>query len=220
MTRTSLSTLTLSIAACVALACATSRCPAQSPPTQRAAVAKPAKDESLRQELLKMLEVDQAVRNRGIDEKMQGEALAREMKSVDDANTKRLGEIFKSRGFPGVDLVGKDGTSAVVVMLLHTSSLELQKTALPHVKRAASRGEIPPDSFALLTDDVLNGEGKPQLYGTNFVFKDGKLALSKTQDPARLDARRKKLGLMPIREYAKELAEMYKMPVDESSLPR
>jgi hypothetical protein len=221
MTRTNFRTRTLSIvAACIALSCVVPRCLAQSQPTNRAAVAKPAKDESLRQELLKMLEVDQAVRKRGIEEKMQGEALAREMKAVDDANTKRLSEIFKSRGFPEVELVGRDGVDAVVVMLLHTSSLELQKTALPHVKRAANRGEIPPDSFALLTDDVLNGEGKPQLYGTNFDFKDGKLALSKTQDPARLDARRKKLGLMSIREYAKLLAEMYKMSVDESSLPR
>jgi hypothetical protein len=185
-----------------------------------AAVAKPVKDEALRQELLKMLEVDQAVRNRGINEKMQGEALAREMKAVDDANTKRLLEIFKSRGFPEVALVGKDGTSAIVVMLLHTSSLVLQKKALPHVARAARRGEIPKDSVALLTDDVLNGEGKPQLYGTNFDIKDGKLALSKTQDPARLNARRRKLGLMSIHEYAKILAEMYKMPVDETSLPR
>ena len=81
------------------------------------------------------------------------------------------------------------------------------------------RREIPPDDFALLTDDVLAGEGKPQLYGTNFKFVGGRVALGETRDPARLDERRRKLGLAPIAEYAKMLAEFYKMPLDESSLP-
>ncbi|MDT7602725.1 MAG: hypothetical protein QOF61_722, partial [Acidobacteriota bacterium] len=209
MTSTSLRTLTLSVAASVALFNPAAGCLAQSQPTKRAVVTQPAKDESLRRELLKMLDDDQAVRQRLIDAKMQGEALAREQQTLDAANTKRLQEIFKTRGFPGAALVGKDGVGAVVVMLLHSPSLELQRMALPHVERAARRGEVPPDSFALLTDDVLNAEGKPQLYGTNFDIKDGKLALAKTQDPARLDARRRKLHQIPIREYAKFLAEMY-----------
>lgn len=36
---------------------------------------------------------------------------------------------------------------------------------------------------------------------------------------ARLDERRRKLGMQPIAEYAKQLAELYKMPLVESSLP-
>lgn len=220
MARTNFRALALTVVTCVGLACALTPARAQRQPTKPAVVARLAQDEALRQELLKMRDADQAVRQRMIAGKMQDEALVREQQALDAANTKRLVEIFKSRGFPGAELVGIDGTGAVALMLLHSPSLELQKMALPHIKRAARRGEIPPDSVALLTDDLLSAEGKPQLYGTNFKFKDGKLALAKTQDPARLDARRKRLGLMPIREYAKFLAEMYQMPVDESSFPR
>jgi len=179
----------------------------------------PVKNEGLRRELLRMLEEDQAVRAPLTEGRPLTEAEMLAMRERDAADTKRLAEILKEHGFPGVALVGVDGTRAFVTMLLHSPSLELQKRALPHVERAVRRREIPPDDFALLTDDVLAGDGKPQLYGTNFKFVGGRVALVETRDPARLDERRRKLGLAPIAEYAKMLAEFYKMPLDESSLP-
>jgi hypothetical protein len=177
------------------------------------------KNEELRRELVHMLEEDQAVRAPFLAGRQPTEAEARAMRERDEADTKRLTEILNKYGFPGVRLVGIEATRAFITMLLHSPSLELQKRALPHVERAARRREIPPDDFALLTDDVLAGEHKPQLYGTNFKFVGGKLALDTTKDVAHLDERRRKLGMLPIREYAKQLAELYKMPLDESSLP-
>jgi hypothetical protein len=204
-----------------ALASSSSPAPAQAAPKQTPTPAtKPAKDEALRQELQRMLAADQAVRAPMEGDKANDEAVLRGMTAVDAANTKRLAEIFDTRGFPGVELVGADAAMAFVTMLLHSPSLELQKKALPHVKRAVRRGELPAQFFALLTDDVREHEGKPQLYGTNFGLSGGKLVLSKTKDPAHLDERRKKLGLPPIRDYARLLGEMYKLPVDEASLPR
>src|ERR1051325_6552693 len=137
------------------------------------------------------------------------EAEVRAMRERDEADTKRMSEILDKYGFPGVKLVGIGATRAFIAMLLHSPSLALQKRALPHVERAARRKEIPPDDFAMLTDDVLAHEGKPQLYGTNFKFVGDKVALDTTKDPARLDERRRRLGLAPIAEYAKKLAEMY-----------
>ena len=179
----------------------------------------PVKNEELRRELLQMLKEDQAVRAPFMEGRMPTEAEARTMRERDEADTKRLAEILDRDGFPGVKLVGLNATRAFVTMLLHSPSPELQKRALPHVERATRRREIPPDDFAMLADDVLMAEGKPQLYGTNFQFVNGKLALGATGDPARLDERRRRLGLAPIAEYAKQLAELYKMPLDESSLP-
>jgi hypothetical protein len=178
------------------------------------------KNEGLRRELLHMLEEDQAVRAPFTQGRQLTEAETRAMRERDEADTKRLTEILDEYGFPGVALVGINATRAFITMLVHSPSLELQKRALPFVERAARRREIPPDDFALLTDDVLAAEHKPQLYGTNFKFVGGKLALDTTEDPARLDERRRKLGLPPIAEYAKFLSEMYKRPLDESSLPQ
>jgi hypothetical protein len=179
----------------------------------------PVKNEELKRELLHMLEEDQAVRAPFLQGRQPTDAEFRSMRERDEADTKRLTEILDKYGFPGVRVVGLNATRAFVTMLLHSPSLELQKRALPQVERAVRRREIPPDDFAMLTDDVLTGEHKPQLYGTNFKFVGDKVALDVTQDPARLDERRRKLGLAPIAEYAKQLAELYKMPLDESSLP-
>jgi hypothetical protein len=208
------------LALCAALASAAPAGLAQHRPSDARAGAPRPTDEALRAELLQMLDADQALRERMVGATAEDQNFLREMQAFDAANAERLARIFKAHGFPGVRMVGADGTKAVVTLLLHTPSLELQKKALPHVERAVRRGELPGEAFALLTDDVLAHEGKPQLYGTNFGIAQGKLVLSKTKDPARLDARRRKVGLNPIREYAKLLSEMYKLPLDAASLPR
>ena len=199
-----------------ALACLAAVSSAQSPWVEHPG---PVKKEELRRELLRMLEEDQAVRAPFKEGRPLTEAETRAMRERDEADTKRLTEILDREGFPGVRLVGLNATRAFITMLLHSPSLKLQKRALPHVERAARRREIPPDDFAMLTDDVLAAEHKPQLYGTNFKFVGGRVALEETKDAAHLDARRRKLGLAPIAEYAKQLADFYKMPLDESSLP-
>ena len=180
----------------------------------------PFKNEELRRELLQMFKEDQAVRAFQSEGRKPTEADVRTMQERDAADTKRLSEILDKYGFPGVKLVGLSATRAFNTMLLHSPSLELQKRALPLVERAVRRKEIPPDDFAMLTDDVLNHEGKLQLYGTNFTYAGDKLALSPTQDPARLDERRRKIGLPPIAVYMQFMAELAGKPFDESSLPR
>lgn len=179
----------------------------------------PVKNEALRREILGMLEEDQAVRKPFLEGRLPNGAEARVMRERDEADTKRLNQILDEYGFPGVKLVGVTATRDFIIMLLHSPSLELMKRALPHVERAARRKEIPPEDFASLYDRVLIHEGKPQLYGSNFKFEGGKVALDTTQEPAHLDERRRKLGLIPIGEYARLLSGLYKMPVDESSLP-
>ncbi|HEV7893822.1 MAG TPA: DUF6624 domain-containing protein [Pyrinomonadaceae bacterium] len=179
----------------------------------------PVKNEELKRELLQMLKDDQAVRAFQMEGRRPTEAESDVMRERDEADTKRLNEILDKYGFPGVKLVGLDATRAFIIMLVHSPSVELQKRALPHVERAVRRKEIPPDDFAMLTDDVLANEHKLQLYGTNFDFVGDKLVIQPSQDPARLDERRRRIGLPAMREYARWLAELTKKTVDESSLP-
>ncbi|HWS85358.1 MAG TPA: DUF6624 domain-containing protein [Pyrinomonadaceae bacterium] len=179
----------------------------------------PVKNEELRREILRMVKEDQAVRAFQFEGRGPTEAEARAVKERDEATTKRLSEILDRHGFPGVEMVGVGGTRAFITMLVHSPSVELMRRALPHVERAARRGEIPPDDFAMLADDVLGHEGKSQLYGTNFRFDGDKLALQPTQDPARLDERRREIGLPPIAVYVQFIAGLAGKKVDESSLP-
>jgi hypothetical protein len=179
----------------------------------------PVQNEELRRELLQMRDEDQAVRKFQMEGRNPTEAEARAAMARDEATTKRLTEILDRHGFPGVKMVGIGGTRAFITMLVHSPSLKLLKRALPHVERAARRGEIPPDDFVMLSDDVLMNEGKLQLYGTNFKFVGDKIAMLPTQDPARLDERRRKLGLPPIAEYMRFIAKLSGKQLDASSLP-
>jgi hypothetical protein len=182
-----------------------------------ACAGRPAPDETLRRELLRMLADDQAARDRWIAAKY-SEAEGREMHALDLKHAARLRAIFREQGFPGVCLAGRDGASAARTLLLHTTSLELQKEALPHLEAAAGRGEIPRASVAELTDDILGAEGKPQLYGTNFELKDGRLVLKPVSDPDRLEERRARMGLPPMSVYVKVLEEIYRTSAAPSPL--
>ena len=179
----------------------------------------PVQNEELRREIFQMLKEDQAVRAFQFEGRGPTEAEARAAIERDAATTKRLSEILDRHGFPGVKMVGLNATRYFITMLVHSPSLELMRRALPHVERAARREEIPPDDFVMLADDVLVNEGKLQLYGTNFSFVGDRIAIQPTQDPARLDERRRRLGLPPIAEYARFMAKLSGKQVDESSLP-
>ena len=58
-------------------------------------------------------------------------------------------------------------------------------------------------SVAYLTDRVLTNEGKEQLYGTQSWSEGGVEYLQPLQDPARVNERRRAVGLGPLPEPLK-----------------
>ena len=172
-------------------------------------------DEVLRAELLAMRERDQRARddcNKGTaDERLKCYASMAE--TIDKPNTKRLKEIFKSIGFPDAKAVGKDGVEAFYLLLQHSNDLELKQQSLPGITKAFEAKLLTPSAYTSFTDRLLFNLGKPQVYGSNFEIKDGKLVMSNTEDLKNLDKRRKKIGLPPIAEYAKKLKEVYNLDV-------
>jgi hypothetical protein len=180
----------------------------------------PAQNEALRQELLRMFAEDQAART-SMQGRWQTETEQRQMMALDATHTKRLREIFKAQhGFPTVTLVGRDGAQAAFTMMIHSFAVDLLKQALPYIKRAAPRGEVPMEAYASLIDTTMRSEGQPQLYGTRFDIVNGKFVLAPTKDPAHIDARRAKLGLPPLAEYVKGMERLYKLPVAATPSPR
>ncbi len=131
--------------------------------------------------------------------------------SVDKPNTKRLEEIVRKFGVPDAELVGADGVRAFYLVLQHSPSLELRKKSAKGMKKAYKAKVLSAMDYANFTDRLLTALGEPQIYGSNFEFKEGKLVMSALKDRKNLDARRKKLGLPPIAEYARELGDLYKL---------
>lgn len=63
------------------------------------------------------------------------------------------------------------------------------------------RGEATSTEQAYLTDRVLTNEGKPQVYGTQLIARDGRWVPRKLRDPDSVEAARAAAGLVPLAEY-------------------
>ena len=54
---------------------------------------------------------------------------------------------------------------------------------------------------------MLVAEGKRQLYGTQFRYRDGKSLMAPVEDESNLDRRRKQMGLSSIDAYRKQMGQ-------------
>jgi hypothetical protein len=172
-----------------------------------AADSEPASNQALRAELVTMRDADQEIRRRALKDP-KNEQIKKEMAAVDARNVERLREILGSFGWPGKSMVGTDGAGAAWTIAQHGSQQFLQQT-VPLMKAAAERGDLDWSLVATSIDRVLLGQGKKQIYGTQFDTA-GKCEPKIVDDPAHLDDRRKLVGLGPISEYAQVLCENYK----------
>jgi hypothetical protein len=155
-------------------------------------------DRELRTELLERAARDQAARlslrpDHGV---VAWEAI---VAPVDRDNTARLREIIGRHGWPGRRLAGDDGAHAAWLLAQHAPA-ELQEECLPLLEDAVTRGDASPADLAYLRDRVLTHRGEPQIYGTQYLERDGVLKLCPVRDPAGLDERRAALGLEPEAE--------------------
>jgi hypothetical protein len=164
-----------------------------------------------RAELLQMEKVDQDARfkcsNGTSDEQIK--CLAEISKAIDEPNTKRITQIFDLIGFPNTTKVGKEGLEAFMTLLQHAPTDGLRVRSLGPISKAFKKKEIPPMAYANFVDRLRLHQGKKQLYGSGFEFKNGKLVLSPTEDIKNLENRRKKISLPPMAEYIKGLEEIY-----------
>ena len=96
-----------------------------------------------------------------------------------------------------------------MTLLQHVITDELRVKSLKPITKAFKNKELPPTEYANFVDRLRLHQGKKQLYGAGFEFRDGKLVLSPTEDIKNLEKRRAKIGLPPMAEYIKELEDLY-----------
>lgn len=156
-------------------------------------------------------ERDQEVRREALVDP--GDATQRgTLRLVDRQNTEELRAIVKQFGWPGRSLVGQRGANTAWLIVQHSDhDRAFQKECL-QLMAAAPVGEVAPQDMAFLTDRVLLAEGRKQRYGTQFKKVGGRLVPQPLEDEANVDARRKKLGLSTMVEYARQLGEVYGSP--------
>jgi hypothetical protein len=179
----------------------------QAQQTNTPSVAYPA----LRQELLKRLDWDQAIRNEEIAKgsKHADKAVLARMETIDSDNTSRMKQIIQQFGWPGPEMVGEDGTEAAFILVQHAEHA-FQKEMLPLVEDAYRANKLSGQDYALLLDRVLVGEGKPQVYGTQAKGWKGKEPVfHPIEDAANVDRRRAEVGIPPMADYVRSLKQMY-----------
>jgi Family of unknown function (DUF6624) len=151
-------------------------------------------------EIIKMSEVDQQMRESG-----QWDA------SIDVENTQRMKEFVEQMGWPTRSKVGGHASEMAWLLVQHADhDRAFQQTCLDLMK-AQVAGEVLPGNIAYLEDRVRVGEGRPQIYGTQFYTDEaGNFGPRPIEDPEHVDERRQAVGLQPLSEYARDMEQSYR----------
>jgi hypothetical protein len=138
----------------------------------------------------------------GRDEQLREELLMLATRAGDSASADRLWSVLDDlEAWPGVRLVGEDGAHAAW-LIAQLSDAGLQQRALEHLEVAVDCGDAPPAHYACLLDRVRMAVGRPQVYGSQVVESDdGELAPWPIENPAGVDDRRARVGLVPLAEH-------------------
>jgi hypothetical protein len=144
----------------------------------------------LRDEILRILKADQAVRQKvGFD-----------LKKLDQADRERaspLRAIFDRYGAPTYEMVGIEAADGFVTMTQHQPP-EFRQLVVAKLKGNVDAGQADPAQFAKVYDATQLEQGKKQLYGERFACSGGSWRPAPIEDEASVNTRRARLGLMRI----------------------
>jgi hypothetical protein len=151
-----------------------------------------------------------------------GTAALKEVQAIDAESTAFLRRVVAEHGWPTFDMVGEDGAGAAWILVQHADAdPAFQAEVLARLEPLLDAGQVRPSHFALLTDRVRTGRGEPQVYGTQFADDaDGVSRPLPIEDAANVDARRAAVGLPPLAEYARSIAQTYGGQASPTPRPR
>jgi len=133
------------------------------------------------------------------NEALRRELITRAARPAAPGNADRLWDILDDyEAWPGFRLVDLDGEHAAW-LIAQLGDPDLQRRCLEHLEVAVDNGDAPPGHYACLLDRVRMAEGRPQLYGSQWVVNEhGELAPWPIENPAGVDVRRERVGLQPL----------------------
>lgn len=163
-------------------------------------------NESLAEELNRRAEVDQTAAwiPEGKFKEYSKEEWNTYKDSVFTTNKVFLEEVLDKYGYPGYDLVGKEGEKNYWVMVQHCDfDPDFQSRVLEKLKGQVEMKNADGRNFGLLTDRVNLNKGKKQIYGTQvtYISETGQAIPKPLDDSLNVNERRNAVGLEPIEEY-------------------
>ena len=137
-----------------------------------------------------------------------GVAMNAAIKAVDAEAEAEVLKMVPPEGWFTRSRYGVEAANAAFLIIQH-SRVENWRRFLPVIEPLVARGEASGESYALMYDRLAVNEGRPQRYGSQFRCQAGKLAPFPLEDPVRVDAWRKQMGMS--RTYADQLAGLSKV---------
>jgi len=173
-------------------------------------------NQALADELFKMVEVDQLAAIHASPPKEYKYFTKVEWEHFKDSvyrtHQKRLDQIFKENGYPGYDLVGKEGEKNFWLMVQHSDfDPQFQQQVLNKLEVEVKKGNADSKNYALLVDRVRVNTGNKQIYGTQVTYdtENCQAIPMPLEDSASVNERRKKVGLEPIEEYLNNMSNIH-----------
>jgi len=170
-----------------------------------------ARDQAARGALVKAMQTAETTPTGGFVFDDPGAAAMRAVQEIDTESTTFLKAMIEASGWPSFTSVGKEAAHTAWLLVQHADSdPALQEEALRLMAPLVEEGQASATDFAYLTDRVLCARRQPQRFGTQFgQDATGANRPFPIEDFAHVDERRAELGLEPLAEYARELAEAY-----------
>ena len=159
------------------------------------------------EEVQAMLEADQALCGRqdylAAPEDSGQARRGAQLALIERSNAMRLEALLARCGWPLRSVHGAGAGKAAWQLVRH--DLALQQAAAPHLERAVAAGEADGPALAQLLDRIAVARGEPQRYGTQMRQLDAcRWTPQPLDDRARVEERRKQLGLPGLEEQEKQ----------------
>lgn len=164
-----------------------------------------ASDQDLRSEMSKRMAASRQGKEKFDVHEQQ--ALWRKISEQDELNRKRLDDIVAKHGWPGQKDVG-DKASLTAWLIVQHGNADYRARYIDLLRKAAEEGQLTRSRLALTEDRMLLDQNKPQRYGSQFKI-DGGIDLFPVEEPDKLDARRKEVGLDPICQHLQKMTESF-----------
>lgn len=163
--------------------------------------------QSISQIIIDMKNEDLEFRKVLIENSKLSEGYNEEMEKLHNKNAQTLDTIISKIGYPTIDKVGKEANEAAWLIIQHSiSQPDFMKKCLKLLEIAVTENKADPVNLAYLTDRIAVLENQPQLYGTQFDWdENGKLSPNAFDDLAKVNQRRKYLGLNTLNEQTESI---------------
>lgn len=153
--------------------------------------------------LLSLAEADQAMRMKVINAEAEWDD------SVDQLSQARLKKIVADMGWPTISMVGAEASHAAWLLVQHAPDLQFMEYCLKLMEALPER-EVSRANIAYLQDRVLMMNGKPQIYGTQFLDVGKGMQAYPIEDREHVDERRARVGLGTFAENEARLRQLHK----------